>query len=195
MSLGLAFDTETTGVLNKLPRNHPSQPDMVQLGCILFDDQTGEIHASVDILVENTVPIEPKAQEIHGKTPELLKKAGINRRSALSIFHGMLLKADFILAHNLAFDLGILHIAYIRENIQPDHLLSKPSHCTMLMTTDLMKLPNVKYPNLGYKWPSLDEAYRKFVDPNGFEGAHDAMADITACMKIFMNLKNKDDTR
>lgn len=190
MKLGLVFDTETTGVTNrKLPKDHPSQPDMIQLAASLFNADTGEIYSSVNLLIKNTVEIDQKAMEIHGKTPELLDKVGIPRRSALSVFHGMLLKSDFLLAHNLAFDLSILHTAYLRENISPAELLSKETACTMLMTTEMMKLPNEKYPKLGYKWPSLKEAYEKFVDPNGFENAHDALADITACLKVFLKVR------
>lgn len=190
MSIGLAFDTETTGILEfRSPRNSPTQPDMVQLGCILFDDETGVEYAAVDVTIFPTVPLSAESVAIHGKSKEILDRIGIPRRSAVSIFHGLLTKADFILAHNLNFDLGILHVAYIRENVNPDLLLAKKQACTMLMTTDLMKLPNTKRPGT-YKWPSLDEAYRKYVDPNGFENAHDAMADIRACKGIFMAVKN-----
>ena len=193
MKLGLAFDTETTGVNNRrLPADHPSQPDMVQLAAILFDADTGETLSSVNLLVKNTVEIEQKAMEIHGKTPELLDKVGVPRRSALSIFHGMILKADFLVAHNLAFDLFIMHTAYLRENISPSELLNKEQFCTMLHTTELMKLPHERYPRLGYKWPSLKEAYEKFVDPAGFENAHDALADVNACVKVFLSLQKKE---
>lgn len=190
MPIGLAFDTETTGILEfQSPRNSPSQPDMVQLGCILFDDETGEEHAVVDVSIVPTVPISERAAAIHGKNKEVLDRIGVPRRSAVSIFHGLLTKADFILAHNLNFDLGIMHVAYLRESVNPDLLLTKKQTCSMLMTTDLMRLPNTKRPGT-YKWPSLDEAYRKYVDPNGFENAHDAMADIRACKGIYMAVKN-----
>lgn len=190
MAIGLAFDTETTGVLEfRMPRNSPTQPDLVQLGCILFDDETGREYAVVDVTVKPSLPVEEKAMSIHGKTPEILDLVGIPRRSAVSIFHGLLTKADFILAHNLNFDIGILHVAYLRENVSPDLLLSKRQECTMLKTTDMMKLPNVKRPGT-YKWPSLDEAYRKYVDPTGFENAHDAMADIRACKAVYMAVKD-----
>lgn len=189
MAIGLAFDTETTGILEfKLPRNHPTQPDLVQLGIILFDDETGEEFTKIDLLVEPQCEIDAKAQEIHGKSKEFLSKYGVSRKAALSIFHYLMLKADFLLAHNMNFDSGILHAAYAKENISPDIFLQKKTECSMLMTTDLMKLPNPRFPGR-YKWPSLDEAYRKYVDPNGFEGAHDAMADIRACKAVYMAVK------
>lgn len=190
MPIGLAFDTETTGILEfRSPRNSPSQPDMVQLGCVLFDDETGKEYAAVDVTVLPTVVLSAESIAIHGKDKLLLDRIGIPRRSAVSVFHGLLTKADFILAHNLNFDLGILHVAYLRENVNPELLLSKKQFCTMLMTTEMMKLPNPKRPGT-HKWPSLDEAYRKYVDPNGFENAHDAMADIRACKGIYMAVKD-----
>lgn len=191
MALGLAYDTETSGVPNKrAPLSSDSQPEVIQLAAILFDDETGEIHGSIDLLIKPTSALSAESVRIHGFTEEHLSKYGIARRSALSIFHGMLKIADFTLAHNHQFDQTLMHIMYLRENISTEELLKKTSKCTMLMTTDLMKLPNVKYPNLGYKWPSLDEAYREYVDPNGFENAHNALADIKACIGVYMKVKD-----
>jgi hypothetical protein len=58
-----------------------------------------------------------------------------------------------------------------------------------------LKLPNSRG---GYKWPTLDEAYRVLVDPSGFKDAHDAMADTRACRGVYYalrarNLINLDD--
>ena len=64
----------------------------------------------------------------------------------------------------------------------------KVDFCTMLNTVEIVKIPGRK----GYKWPKLDEAYRILVDPDGFEGAHDALADVKACRKVFYNLKKED---
>jgi len=50
----------------------------------------------------------------------------------------------------------------------------------------IMKLPG-KY---GYKFPTLDEAYRAYVDPMGFEGAHDAMKDVEACAAVLWAIED-----
>ncbi len=41
-----------------------------------------------------------------------------------------------------------------------------------------------------YKWPKLQETY-KFLFGEEFEGAHDAMADVRACARIYFELRNR----
>jgi len=63
----------------------------------------------------------------------------------------------------------------------------------MKSSTDICRLPG-KIPGK-YKWPSLQEAYKMFIDPNGFDGAHDAMVDVNACLKVYLHLREMFDDR
>ena len=58
----------------------------------------------------------------------------------------------------------------------------------MTMASDIMKLPpTAKMVAAGFlknKPPNLTEAYKHFVDPAGFQGAHGALADARACALV-----------
>ena len=64
--------------------------------------------------------------------------------------------------------------------------ISKPRFCTMKSTTDICRIPS---PRGGYKWPKLGEAYKHFFGEE-LQGAHDAMNDVRAAMRIYFHLKN-----
>ena len=190
----LFLDTETTGFANKREGlDHHSQPYLIQLG-LRLDDEGKKVRAQVNLLLDHkdiTIPAE--SSNVHGLFVSTVEDFGISPISAISTFHNLVEKADVIVAHNMAFDLKIIQIAYARlgkittftEKIQ-----TKPIFCTMEATTEICKIPSPR--GNGYKWPKLDEAYRTLVDPNGFDGAHDAMNDVNACRKVFYALKNEN---
>lgn len=191
-TLYLAFDTETTGIGNfKLPPTDHTQPEMVQLAASLYDE-CGYSYHELNVLVAPDRPVEPKAAEVHGLTNEMLERCGIPRRSALSMFHALLKRADVLVAHNINFDTRVLQAAYYRENVDSQLFLGKTRYCTMLESVPICKLPHRSRPGQ-WKWPSLDEAYRHLVDPNGFGDAHDAMVDVRACSAVHRQLMALDN--
>ena len=95
---------------------------------------------------------------------------------ALATLDVLLAQSDSIVAHNMAFDWPVLHAAYVRERIDPV-LLFRPAMCSMETLTNIMELPGLF--GKQFKWPTLAEAYAEYVDPAGFEGAHDAMVDVS----------------
>jgi DNA polymerase III subunit epsilon len=178
----LIFDTETTGLANfKAPLE--KQPYPVQLACMLKDG--AQVYAVCNVIINAGVEVPPAVSELHGITNDSLQLYGIKLAEAVSLFCSLLLQADRIVAHNIDFDLTIMAAAIVRvfpENPAMLHLFTqKPRVCTMLSSMPVLKLPGM-YGN--YKWPKLDEAYRHLVDPEGFENAHDALADVRACAAV-----------
>lgn len=192
----LVFDTETTGMWNfSEPREWPGQPHIVQLAFALFHD--GQPVCTEAYLINSEFPSSPEAEAIHGKTAELRKKFGVYYDSALQSFLSAVRLADLVVAHNKKFDdkmieRGIVHCFPFMEE-PSDHPLfeyqRKPGFCTMEALTPIMHLPG-KRPGT-FKWPKLIEAYKFLVDPAGFTGAHDAMADVMACAKIYFAYMEK----
>lgn len=85
------------------------------------------------------------------------------------------------MAHNLRFDRLLMDSEYLRLGRQPRW---PRTFCTMLTCTDIVRAPGHRG---GHKWPTLEEAhYHFFRRPPA--NAHDAMADIRACMAIFQEL-------
>jgi DNA polymerase III subunit epsilon len=178
----LYFDTETTGLLKyKLPISDPSQPRLVQLGAILTSGD--EVMAEVNLLVKpEGFEIPKEASDIHGITTEVAMKFGMPVKLVMGTFIRLVNMADRVVAHNYDYDKKIAEIECDRLQV-PYCLANKDSYCTMLSTTQILQLPG----RFGYKWPKLAEAYEFFFKEK-LEGAHDAMADIKGCKRVYLHL-------
>ena len=66
----------------------------------------------------------------------------------------------------------------------PDSLPAKVRICTMQSSTEFCAIPGP----YGNKWPKLTELYAKLFK-TGFEGEHNAAADVEATIKCFWELK------
>lgn len=191
----LILDTETSGLpLFNAPANDPNQAHIVQLACILLDESFEE-KACFNALIKPQLfhTIHPKAQEAHGISIEDCHKYGMPIKDALSVFIGMFYKATTRVAHNIKFD---------RQLYEIDHKLAFDAHpiayeqaslfCTMNATTPICKLPKKNNWGAGsYKWPRLEEAYLHiFNEP--MINAHDALADVRACARIFKWLMSNE---
>ena len=183
----LFFDTETTGMVEfKKPHTDPSQPDLLQLAFILDDDDGNTMETFCSILFsENYGAIHEKALAVHGISREKARMFGISALEGLESFKKAYERSRTLIAHNITFDKKIMNIAFYRcEEIS--HPENTPiEYCTMRTATPILKLPG----RFGHKWPTLDEAYRVLVDPEGFSGAHDALNDVKACRKVYYKLQ------
>ncbi len=183
----LIFDTETTGMVKwKLDPTHESQPDLIQLGMILVETGAWRPHSRHSMLVKLPagVRIEEGAKEAHGITEEDCERYGVVSTVACSLFNQLCMQADAIVAHNMSFDRSIMLTALHRLGNKPDRMAGKRLICTKEESTDILKLPG-KYDS--YKWPTLAEAYQHFTGQE-LEGAHDALVDSEACLKVFRAL-------
>jgi DNA polymerase-3 subunit epsilon len=183
----LFFDTETTGMVEfKKPHTDPSQPDLLQLAFILDDDDGNTIESFCAILFDEAYgEIHEKALAVHGISKEKARMFGIPALEGLATFAHVWGKARMLIAHNISFDKKIMKIAFHRSSSlsHPEETLIE--YCTMRTATPILKLPG----KFGHKWPTLDEAYRVLVDPEGFEGAHDALNDVKACRAVYYKLQ------
>ena len=186
--LDLIFDTETTGFARfSDPWSHPDQPHIVQIAARFVED--GKVHAAFQAIVDGSVPSSEGALKVHEITQALRHRVGISPYEAARVFWTLLNKADRLVAHHLKFDLTLVGAMFHRHDFETESLKKIPKFCTMLALTPVMKIPGARG---GYKWPKLIEAYKKYIDAAGFEGAHDAMADVIACEKVFEVCKEMD---
>ncbi|MCU7840897.1 MAG: 3'-5' exonuclease [Candidatus Thiodiazotropha sp. (ex Troendleina suluensis)] len=189
MNLGLFYDTETSGMVNwKEPSGGENQPHIVQLAALLADTDEKKVIQSMDVIVKpDGWNISDENTEIHGITEELAMDVGIPERQALDMFLSLWDGRNRV-AHNKTFDQRIIRIAIKRfsDKETEDEWGDKDSHqCTMLMAKPIMKMePKNRF---GFKPPKLEEAYRHFIGEE-LENAHTAIADATACMKIYFTM-------
>ena len=185
----LFFDTETTG----LPKNYNAPindtsnwPRLVQLSWIVAKEN-GTIISERDYIIKPEGYIIPKdSSDVHGITTERASKEGVRLFDVLDEFLNELNTTDYIVGHNIEFDVKVVCCEMFRNDID-NALFSKRRICTMKSTTDLCKIPG-KY---GYKYPKLQELYKKLFNRN-FENAHNSAADVKATLECYFELKKKN---
>jgi DNA polymerase III subunit epsilon len=184
----LFFDTETTG----LPKNWSASytevdnwPRVFQLAFILADEQGSVLQAeSALIKPDGWVIPQEKFWIENGHSTEKCEERGEPIDQVLDRFMAAKGLADCLVCHNLKFDHRIMWAEIIRSGRQPRSGMEKI--CTMESSVQFCKVPYAGGKR-GYKFPKLIELHMKLFGV-GFEGAHDAMADITATMNCFFEL-------
>ncbi|RUT79804.1 3'-5' exonuclease [Ancylomarina longa] len=182
----LFFDTETTGLPKRW--NAPitdlnNWPRMVQLAWLLYDNKNQEIKRTNRIIIPEGYMIPQEASNIHGISTNRAINEGIDLTEALEEFACVLNESSFLIAHNISFDEMIVGAEFLRKNIT-NRLREIPKICTMKTTSSICKIPG----RSGYKWPNLTELHQTLFN-KGFDGTHDALADVVACADCFFELK------
>lgn len=185
----LFFDTETTG----LPHDYEAPasdtmnwPRMVQLSWILTDNQGNVLSVHDCIIRPDGYEIPEKAASIHGITTERALAEGLPLDSVLLLFANALDSAEYIVGHNISFDIHVVDAEFIRRGLDA-RLISMKAYCTMIAGTDYCKLPG----NYGhYKWPKLQELH-KILFGTEFDGAHNSAADVEATCKCFWEMRRR----
>ncbi len=191
MSL-LFIDTETTG----LPRSFSAPttdgsawPRVVQVAWIVTDEHA-QVLKQVSTLVRPegfTIPID--ATRIHGITTERALAEGAPLRDVLEELAVDLATAQRFIAHNVDFDRPVLQAEYHR--VFGEEPLSRMStFCTMRESTQLVGIMR----SHGAKWPRLAELHRHLFGTD-FASAHDASADVAACMRCYFALIERGEAR
>ncbi|AGA78273.1 DNA polymerase III subunit alpha [Echinicola vietnamensis] len=183
----IIFDTETTG----LPRNYNAPvtdldnwPRLVQLAWQLHDER-GKLISNQNYIVKPegfTIPY--NAEKVHGISTDRALKEGHDLKKVLEIFHKDVEKAQYLVGHNIGFDINVCGAEFLRVDL-PMQLLEKKELDTKDISTDFCAIPGGKGGK--YKWPTLTELHQKLFGV-GFEDAHDAAYDVDATAKCFFGL-------
>ena len=191
----IVYDTETTGFTKpNLPLDHLDQPYIVQLAAQLCEDD-GKPIAGFSLIVDSGVEIPEKAAAVHGITTEKARKFGVSPITALLLFSFLSNNAELAVAHNAKFDKAVMDTAFARQ-FDGENTFDLPTFCTMeaaapivnLPPTDRMLAAGINKP----KAPKLEECIEHFFGEE-LEGAHDAMVDLEACLRVFLHLKSLEN--
>jgi len=183
----LFFDTETTG----LPKNWRSPitdlnnwPRIVQIAWQIYDDNHEKILERNYIIKPEGFVIPEQAARIHGITTERAIKEGTELKEALGEFADALTLNQYLIAHNISFDEKVTGAEFLRIGLPLD-LFAMPKICTMFSSINHCNIPG----QFGSpKWPTLMELHTTLFN-KGFDDAHDAMVDVSACADCFFELK------
>ena len=170
MAKYILFDTETTG--NK------EEDRIIQVGAMIVDSKGGiEVY---DELCSTVVPIKIDAMAVHGITPDLIEgKPLFNQTNFYQVLQSLNTKENYLIAHNLPFDLGMLQKEGFKENIQLIDTLRVAKH--LITDTDSHALQYLRYKLELYK-----EEKKEASKHNITIKAHDAIGDVLV-MKLLLS--------
>ena len=191
----LAFDTETTDVPRPhLELDHRAQPHLLQFAGVLFDQHGTEL----DRLFTKVRPgadalLSSHAYAAHGISLEEAFHCGIAVSEVFRWFSSASKRSTCIVGHNVQFDLQIMAIVAARLG-ETGWSTSAKAFCTMAQSTPLVNLPPtprmMAAGRFQPKSPSLTECVSHFFGEE-HRGAHDAAADVRACIRIFRHLSQE----
>ncbi len=186
----LVYDTETTG----LPRDWKAPltdtdnwPRLVQLAWQLHEPG-GKLVSRGNLIVRPdgfTIPF--NASKVHGITTDRAERDGHPLSEVIDAFFKDVERANYIVGHNIEFDLNIVGCELVRLQRDPELLLGKKSIDSKDQATDFCAIPGGKGGR--FKWPSLTELHVKLFG-EAFDEAHDAAYDVDATAKCFFGLIN-----
>jgi DNA polymerase III epsilon subunit-like protein len=198
--MALFLDTETSG----LPDTHNlrwgvypyykkldkySNARIVQFSMLITDNKFKFIDVKDYIIKREGFEI--TNEKFHGITNDISDELGVSFDTvAVEIFYENLQKVSHIIAHNVAFDIGVIKSELYRRNLQfiIDEIDKKTLLCTMKHMKPILKIIN-QYGN--YKNPSLNEIY-KYNFNNDVENAHNSLYDVYNLHKVVEHMyKNK----
>lgn len=183
----IVFDTETTG----LPRNYNAPmedldnwPRLVQLAWQLHDAKGNLISNNNYIVRPEGFTIPYNAEKVHGISTERATREGHELTKVLAVFHEDVVKAEYLVGHNIGFDINVVGAEFLRKQISMQ-LKEMKELDTKDLATEFCAIPGGKGGK--FKWPTLTELHHKLFG-NGFADAHDAAYDVDATAKCFFGL-------
>jgi DNA polymerase III epsilon subunit-like protein len=184
----IVFDTETTG----LPKNYKAPvtdlqnwPRIISLAWVVFDENENVLKEKYEMVKPDgwVIPKEKFWVE-NGYSTEKSMEVGVPLRGLVEEFIQDLDGCDLLIAHNMGFDSKIIGAEMLRLGLDTGKQVKK--FCTKETLTNYCQIPT----RWGFKWPTLLEAHLKLFG-TGFDGAHDALADVKACGKVFFEAQRR----
>lgn len=198
--MAMFIDTETSGLPNTHNLRWGVYPDyrnldkytnarIVQFSMLITDTQFK--YEDVKDYIIKREGFEITNGEFHGITNEISDNIGVSFNVvAIEVFYELLKKVTHIVAHNVAFDVGVIKSELHRRNLHYiiDELDKKTLLCTMKHMKPILKIIN---PYGNYKNPSLNEIY-KYNFNTDVENAHNSLYDVYNLHKVVEHMyKNK----
>jgi DNA polymerase III epsilon subunit-like protein len=182
--LGTIFDFETTGLIKdfSMPSDSPEMPHIVQCAAKQVDLKTRKTVQAIDLIVfPSGWVITPEVVEIHGIDNHTAARLGHPEQAVADLLFKMQDASDIIIAHNANFDKRIARSAYIRYfgRDRADYIKNKFAKQKTICTMN----KSIKAVGVG-RYPSLAKTYKHFTGEDLVD-AHNAMADVEACERVF----------
>lgn len=189
----LFFDTETTGLPKRRtadPEDMDNWPYIVNIAWLLVDEEGLQVSGGHYIIKQN-VDIPRKATSIHGISTQRMLLEGTSPQEVYDEFIENVNNTEYIIAHNLDFDLPIIECELLRNGYDKI-LFSKKTFCTMKAGRKFCTV----YDSAGkIKNPRLSELFGElyFNLPHiKLDGTHNALSDTLLVYRCFMKMLEMD---
>ena len=182
----IVFDTETTGKaknFNAPFTDFDNWPRMVQLAWIVYDKDGNKVSTHDYIIKPDGFEIPLEVVAIHGITTEKAEREGKPLKQVLDVFRKAISENDYLIAHNITFDEGVVGCEYARLG-EDSPIVDIEKIDTVEQTKNFCKLPGKGE----YKFPKLEELHFK-VFGKYFQHAHNALYDVDALGRCFFELQ------
>ncbi len=181
------FDTETTWFINKKETNLDLQPNIIQFAWILGelrDWKFTEIKR-INQLINPKKPIPFASSQVHHLYDIDIKNAP-HIEDVIDEILSYINEPDVIIGHNIEYDEDMIKLE-LRRLEQEYKYQPKQVICTMNESINYCKLPKKMASSPWYKRPKLWELHKKLFWEY-FIWAHDAMTDVEATLRSFLEL-------
>jgi DNA polymerase-3 subunit alpha len=116
----LVYDTETTGLPKVKDLNIDSLftwPYIIQFSYVIYDIKESKLIKIKDniVKIDSNIEISNDSIKIHGITKEKSKNEGVNLKLLIDEFMEDFEKVDYIVGHNLVFDLNMIKAEIMRK--------------------------------------------------------------------------------
>ncbi len=185
----LFLDTETTGLPKKRnadPMDFDNWPYVVEIAWLLTDEFGLQVSGDKYIVKQN-VRIPQEAIRVHHITNEDMKSKGVSPKVVYREFIEAVANCDYIIAHNIDFDLPILQCELYRNGFDVS-LYEKKHFCTMKAGKDFCYSFDA---NGRPKNPKLVELFSSLyfnVSSLPIKGTHSALSDTLMTYRCFMKM-------
>lgn len=184
----LVFDTETTGFIDKKEFNLEKQPKIVQFAWIIGNiDNSGKYteERRINVMINPRIPIPYGASQVHSIYDVDVKDSPYIEEE-IDYFLDAINEVDAIIGHNIEYDEDMMKLELKRlersHEYQPKQVI-----CTMKTTVDFCA---IRWNGERFKYPKLWELHKKLFNEY-FIGAHDAMVDVEATLRCFLELNKQ----
>jgi len=181
------YDTETTWFINKKETNLDLQPNIIQFAWILGElkDWKFKEIKRINQIINPKKPIPFASSQVHHLYDIDVKDAPYIE-DVIDEILTYINEPDIIVGHNIEYDEDMVKLELRRLDMeyryQPKQVI-----CTMNESTNFCKLPKKMASSPWYKRPKLWELHKKLFWEY-FIWAHDAMTDVEATLRSFLEL-------
>ena len=178
------YDTETTGFISKKETNLDLQPKIVQFAGILWElkDWIFTEEKRINILINPQIPIPFWSSQVHHIYDIDIKDSPFIKDVIEEIL-SYINEPDITIWHNIEYDEDMIKLELKR--LKQEYMYKpKQTVCTMKNSVDFCA---IRWNWARFKYPKLWELHKKFFWEY-FIWAHDAMTDVEATLRCFVEL-------